>query len=400
MVVGAVASIGTGVFVLALLLLVQWVPTFSAIELEDCEFVVVTSVGGSPSQVRWRELQYAITMNAAVVKWKCMVIHLDGEALIALYRKTGARMFQFPMSALVDVAQAGWWNEVEDSWKNGKNTDFIATDTTTTFSKLYLYYISSLRHSFFNVRNQYLHDDHDQQRRPVPPPPPATVENGEIIFGSQYGNSPIVVLRNSQATYKELMEFINHHVKANQPVALLNADVHLDAFDFRNLSFDMKEERMLIHVPSYVKSTLEVANDGKTKRKHRFLALSRHPFPLCFKDSGGGANPQLPTNLCTGKLNGHVVSSADAFLFTSPFRGNTSELNYVPNLHGAENRLAWVAMESGEYTLENPCKYLRIYHVHCADRDSRAARGSFRVDTEGRTTVIARTFFKGVNSNT
>eukprot|EP00056_Hartaetosiga_gracilis_P007625 m.110593 g.110593 ORF g.110593 m.110593 type:complete len:353 (+) comp12752_c1_seq1:66-1124(+) len=300
---------------------------------EECDLVIVTSVGGiNTSSHRWNEIQYALTMNAVTVMWKCMVILVDGE-LKEEYQQQGKDMFQCPSKLMKKVLDRGYWN-----------AEVARNAQTSKTKRMNLMYDAILKRTISQIS--------------LP------------VFNIKSAPGPHVVLRDAQATYQDLMILINNQLPSKQPVALMNGDVHLDLVAFtENIKEDPSNplHSHPFHLPTYLLDD-----------KKRFLALTRHPLPLCYEVSGGGVNPLLPKNLCTEVFRLSYVNSADTFLFASPFSGDLSLLDFVPNLHGAENKLVWVAKNTGDYSIENPCSQLRTYHVHCGQ--TRKKRGSFRVD--------------------
>ena len=197
-----------------------------------------------------------------------------------------------------------------------------------------------------------------------------TVLSQQAMLLNLRGTAPHVTHLPQQPTFGDLVSYINNNVTAAQPtdpppiVILANADI---VVDFDSIFSCHKAPALRAHLGS---STL--------------LALTRHPWPGCAGQSGGGSNPKLPQNLCTGSMpSGAVVNSADTFIFQAPLRlphRAIQNLNFVQNIRGAENRFLFHVKQSG-YAVQNPCAQLITHHLHCTqERAAKAGMAAPRAD--------------------
>ncbi|EGD76536.1 hypothetical protein PTSG_07652 [Salpingoeca rosetta] len=188
-----------------------------------------------------------------------------------------------------------------------------------------------------------------------------------------------IVERSRQPTFATLVNYANNNVSTSsffsphsqreQLVVLANADIVLGFND--TLLTCMTADDLRAHL-------------GTT----RIFALTRHPWPECPEESGGGSNPRLPQNLCKGTMpNGHTVNSADTFVFVSPLNVDTAQLGFVQNIRGAENRFIYHIMKAG-YAIENPCHQVHTYHLHCvSERAHHAGMHASRADKHFRALI-------------
>eukprot|EP01147_Barroeca_monosierra_P009271 gene9273-1547_t len=177
-------------------------------------------------------------------------------------------------------------------------------------------------------------------------------------FRTMLSNASVVTVTVSkQPMYKDMIEYANNHLNHSSIVFLSNADI---VVDFTSL-------------PSCTHEYLI---------QNYFFALTRHPWPNCPKQSGGGVNPKLPQNLCTGTMpSGAVVNSADTFAYIPPLKINLSNLNFVQNIRGAENRFIYHLKQAG-YKIANPCSQIKTYHMHCTkERSSQSSFTAPRADS-------------------
>ncbi|EDQ89956.1 uncharacterized protein MONBRDRAFT_7725 [Monosiga brevicollis MX1] len=166
-----------------------------------------------------------------------------------------------------------------------------------------------------------------------------------------------------QPTYKDLFTSANAAAHPGQLIMVANSDIELS-----NLTF--------------------VCLDKSQFNKPLMYVLTRHPHPSCPKESGGGANPQLPKNLCTDKFGGAFLSTADAFLTSAPVPQDVLDLiDHVQNRLGAENRLVHFFRSQGRYRILDPCFDMPVYHRHCSQERAKSAQlGSGRIDGHARST--------------
>ncbi|KAK6192773.1 hypothetical protein SNE40_004190 [Patella caerulea] len=155
--------------------------------------------------------------------------------------------------------------------------------------------------------------------------------------------------------------------------------LHTAYFDF---AFDNLQNKIVMYTPVdvYPGEGFESINKDVMVKNKLMYVLTRHGK----KEKHCDMQKDASSNSC----NGRYLGSHDSYIFVpiGKFPADVKkELTVTSIDYGVENMSIWAFRNLGHYKVTNPCKVLRVYHLHCTGlRDEKRKR----LNT-GRNTAMA-----------
>ncbi|XP_050409311.1 uncharacterized protein LOC126824171 [Patella vulgata] len=171
-----------------------------------------------------------------------------------------------------------------------------------------------------------------------------------------------------------LVDYVKANLKKSVKKLVFNyvpdPRLHTAYFDF---AFDNLQDKIVMYTPIdvYPGDGFELINKDVMVENKLMYVLTRHGK----QEKKCDMQKEASSNSCD---DGRYMGSHDSYIFVpiGKFPADVKkELTVTSIDYGVENMSIWAFRNLGHYKVTNPCKVLKVYHLHCTGlRDGRRKR--------------------------